>query len=112
MDRQPARAKIKRKRFSKKEKERLLERQRYKCNHCQQRLTEAREYDHIKPLFVGGRDSIFNLQVLCCNCHALKSKRDARQISKLSKYVIYCKQCQTRFSPWFGRHHCTNWKPL
>lgn len=37
---------------------------------------EAREVDHIVPLFRGGTDAIENLQPLCPECHADKGRSD------------------------------------
>ncbi|MBK9427248.1 MAG: HNH endonuclease [Gammaproteobacteria bacterium] len=37
---------------------------------------EAREVDHIVPLFRGGTDDPSNLQPLCAQCHADKSRAD------------------------------------
>lgn len=34
------------------------------------------QVDHIIPRWKGGTNRRSNLQTLCCNCHALKSKQD------------------------------------
>lgn len=39
-------------------------------------VREAREVDHVTPLHQGGTDSYDNLQALCHDCHAVKSRVD------------------------------------
>ncbi len=50
------------------------------CRHCAAavppRVTLAGEVDHIVPLSRGGSDAPENLQSLCRECHALKTRRD------------------------------------
>jgi len=41
-----------------------------------QRVTEATELDHIKPLHQGGTDTPDNRQGLCSDCHTEKSKTE------------------------------------
>lgn len=41
------------------------------------RWTEAREVDHVVPLWDGGTDALANLQGLCIACHAQKSAGEA-----------------------------------
>ena len=103
--------KIKRRHVSKRDKERILLRQRLRCNQCSSKLNTARELDHVTPLFVGGKDSTLNMQWLCCNCHCLKTKWDLSQVRYLTRYEKYCLQCKQIFSPWF-RHICPSWTPL
>lgn len=53
------------------------------CRHCAAaeppRVTAAQEVDHIVPLSQGGTDAPENLQSLCSDCHALKTRRDLGQ---------------------------------
>jgi 5-methylcytosine-specific restriction protein A len=43
------------------------------------RLTEAKEVDHIKPISEGGEAfDIGNLQSLCVSCHAKKSAKEGQ----------------------------------
>lgn len=35
--------------------------------------------DHVVPLALGGADDMKNMQVLCANCHAEKSRKEAKQ---------------------------------
>ncbi|WP_423804842.1 HNH endonuclease [Nereida ignava] len=53
-------------------------RQHWCCNHCKMGLPETAEMDHCRPLHAGGSNAIDNLQLLCPNCHALKTRRDRR----------------------------------
>ena len=46
------------------------------CISCGCTGTEI-EVDHISPLFVGGTDSLENLQVICKACHAEKTQLEA-----------------------------------
>jgi 5-methylcytosine-specific restriction protein A len=48
------------------------------CVRCLEKgkLTEATEWDHKKPLSQGGEESDINLQGLCHDCHAAKTKID------------------------------------
>lgn len=49
------------------------------CRAClkQGRVTLARDVDHIIPKAEGGTDQDTNLQALCKQCHADKSKAEA-----------------------------------
>ena len=52
------------------------------CELCMNddRLTEAKEIDHIKPISQGGEPfDIDNLQALCTSCHAKKSALEGRE---------------------------------
>lgn len=51
------------------------------CVSCEAngRTTAATEVDHIKPLHKGGTDDPDNLQGLCRDCHADKTRRDLGQ---------------------------------
>jgi len=57
--------------------------QQYKCNHCNDLLhPKSFDIDHIMPLFKGGQDNdLNNLQALCCNCHALKSRTEKQSLT-------------------------------
>ena len=46
----------------------------YKCNMCHMLLPPTFEVDHIKELWEGGQDEYSNLQALCPNCHAAKTR--------------------------------------
>jgi 5-methylcytosine-specific restriction endonuclease McrA len=50
-------------------------RQEYKCADCGELLhPRAMDIDHIVPLHAGGEDVAQNLQALCANCHAKKTR--------------------------------------
>jgi 5-methylcytosine-specific restriction protein A len=53
--------------------------QQFRCNVCRATLTEVSEVDHIRPLGSGGSHSQTNLQVLCPDCHARKSRNERRR---------------------------------
>jgi hypothetical protein len=48
-------------------------RQKWACALCHSLLPAVFHVDHVKPLAHGGLHTINNLQVLCPNCHAIKS---------------------------------------
>jgi 5-methylcytosine-specific restriction enzyme A len=51
------------------------------CVECDKRglTTAATEWDHIVPLWKGGRDEEGNLQGLCSSCHAKKTAAEAAE---------------------------------
>ncbi len=51
------------------------------CRACRAagRIRPATELDHIVPLFKGGTDDDANLQGLCADCHADKTREDLGQ---------------------------------
>ena len=53
------------------ERNRSLLEERPVCEKC--RCNPSAEVDHIKPLHLGGHDDVWNLQVLCIDCHAVKT---------------------------------------
>lgn len=68
---------------SRKHKWDIAYRQQYKCGVCQSLLhPKSFDIDHVVPLFRGGHDSLSNLQALCCNCHAVKSRTERSAILK------------------------------
>ena len=52
----------------------LAESQRWKCKVCKKLLPLAAQVDHVVPLCAGGKDDISNMQMLCANCHAEKTR--------------------------------------
>jgi len=43
------------------------------------------DFDHIKPLALGGKNELNNLQALCPGCHRLKTREDRYNISQKNK---------------------------
>ena len=61
----------------------LWEKQKGKCAICGKRLHPfAFHVDHKKPIALGGSNSIRNLQLLCPECHTLKTLEDRKKISR------------------------------
>lgn len=54
----------------------VMKRDNYLCVECarQGRSYPGCEVDHIKPLMLGGKDHLSNLQLLCKPCHKEKTK--------------------------------------
>ena len=59
----------------------------YKCNMCRILLPPTFEVDHIIELQDGGADVYENLQALCPNCHAKKSRANILRRDKAFKDV-------------------------
>ena len=57
----------------------LASKQRWKCKDCKKLLPMASQVDHIVPLRAGGADKMDNMQMLCANCHAEKSRKEAKE---------------------------------
>jgi len=51
----------------------------WKCKLCKKLLPLAAQVDHVIPLALGGLDDMRNMQMLCANCHAEKSRKEAKQ---------------------------------
>ncbi len=68
------------------EKMKVLERQNYKCAMCGKSLKRGVvHFDHKKPLALGGKDDLRNIQALCPECHHIKTKRDRHLIAKAGR---------------------------
>ena len=58
-------------------------RQKYQCAHCNELLApDAMDVDHVQELRDGGEDEMANLQALCTNCHAKKTRSHGRRKRK------------------------------
>ena len=69
--------------ISKSDIRKLWERQKGRCARCGKKLNpHAYHVDHKRPLALGGSNSIRNLQLLCPECHMLKTQEDRKKISK------------------------------
>lgn len=50
------------------------------CRECERTMSAALlRVDHVKPLSQGGKDEWGNLNVICTDCHNLKTAREARE---------------------------------
>lgn len=75
------------------DKEKILVRQRGKCagktcakEHGKKLPVNIRShFDHIKPLALGGRDTVSNIQALCANCHQKKTREDRKRLAIAKK---------------------------
>jgi len=65
---------------------RLFEAANGRCQQCTRKIGPGApfDYDHIKPLILGGEHRETNLQVLCKPCHAVKTKADTGAKSKVA----------------------------
>ena len=58
-------------------KDRILKRDMHTCQHCK-RVGGELELDHIVNVAVGGTDEDTNLQILCVDCHLIKTKSESK----------------------------------
>jgi 5-methylcytosine-specific restriction endonuclease McrA len=58
-------------------------RTKYQCNGCNTLLPPTFEVDHIIELRNGGEDVYENLQALCPNCHAVKTRANTLRRNKI-----------------------------
>ena len=87
-------------------KEIVANRQHNRCAACRQFLETTRQIDHIDPLWHGGSNNISNLQALCPNCHARKTRIESKCIPVLiNGHRKSCPLCNSIFSPYF-LHRC------
>lgn len=57
------------------------------CQKCHRAITEKLrgEFDHVIPLIIGAENRESNLQLLCNECHAGKTKLDVRLKAKVAR---------------------------
>lgn len=55
------------------DRKKILFDQKYICNFCDRILDPNHEFDHIIPLYCGGKNKYSNYQALCKECHQYKS---------------------------------------
>ncbi|PIN89134.1 hypothetical protein COU60_04690 [Candidatus Pacearchaeota archaeon CG10_big_fil_rev_8_21_14_0_10_34_76] len=76
------------------DKDKILQRQKGLCagKDCKKEHNGKRvpinirsNFDHVKPLALGGKDILSNLQALCPNCHQFKTREDRKMISLRKK---------------------------
>lgn len=66
--------------------QKVLERQNFRCAMCGKPLRGLHFHiDHKVPLAMGGSNSIRNLQALCPDCHAKKTREDRMKIARAKK---------------------------
>ena len=66
----------------------LSAKQRWKCAECKKLLPLAAQVDHVVPLCAGGDDNVQNMQVLCANCHAEKSRKEAKKGASIDRRIL------------------------
>lgn len=78
---------MKRRRFTSRVKESLLDQYNRECAGCSSSLVNRTfHWDHIIPLALGGDDTQDNLQPLCTACHKVKTgKKDIPAIAKAAR---------------------------
>ena len=52
--------------------------QKDQCNLCSNSLFYKGEFDHIQPVVIGGNSNQENCQLLCSNCHLLKTREEQK----------------------------------
>ena len=68
----------------------IHKRDRFECKHCQAKFMKTTkaglqlpmiwgEVDHIIPLFQGGTDDSYNMQLLCYDCHKVKTINERKK---------------------------------
>ena len=75
-----------------------------KCAHCRV-YTDIFDIDHIIPRSITKNNHPSNLQTLCPNCHARKTRREQIHIIRYKKYkhtrTPICWECKKHVSPYF-----------
>jgi hypothetical protein len=66
-------------------KRQLAYKQGYQCAQCQDLLSSTWCSDHIQPLHQGGSNHFDNFQILCPNCHALKTQHEMVVLAEKQK---------------------------
>ena len=93
----PTNGKTCRRHLPKQHRRNIIESQQNKCNTCSSELSDYYEIDHIIAMQFGGTDELNNLQALCCECHARKSRTENKkrqQIKDAIYAIIYGNQNQ------------------
>lgn len=84
----------------------ILKRQKHKCAVCSMFL-DVYDIDHIIPYRVYPVHKLNNLQALCPNCHARKTRKEQKYIQlfidcEKTKSYRYCWICKKVYSAYFG----------
>lgn len=75
------------------------------------------DIDHIVPYAVTGRHDADNLQAICCNCHAMKSRAEVKTIRlyqrlQRTRSTRMCWHCHVIYSAYFGHPRCPSAVPI
>jgi Zn finger protein HypA/HybF involved in hydrogenase expression len=90
----------------------LFEVQEGKCKKCHKELGRIYDVDHVIPFSISEDNSEGNLQLLCPNCHAEKSRGGERRRINIFKIAFknrqpHCWNCWKRVSPYFfSKYFC------
>jgi 5-methylcytosine-specific restriction endonuclease McrA len=81
---------VPRKALTDRERAKLIADSRQLCAHCQRRIRAGQVWhaDHIQALETGGTNDIENFQVLCVNCHSMKTSADHAKAAKIRSVAI------------------------
>ena len=87
-------------------KQTVLNRQNHKCKICSIFL-DVYDIDHIVPYRICQEHNVSNLQALCPNCHARKTRSEAIYLTKYirceeTKSYRFCWNCKQIVSSYFG----------
>lgn len=116
--------KIKRRKWTQYELLTLLHAHSYRCAYCRNLLPPEVEIDHIIPLSASRwreydertafrlANHTSNIQPLCPNCHAKKSRKEQSELKFIAKRYqaeYFCLECKQTSSKYF-HHHCQSVK--
>lgn len=73
----------------------VLSRQHWKCAICQSTLSDVFDIDHIVPWAISQSSEYRNLQALCVECHARKSRTEK---ARMDAFFItpFCWKCSSK----------------
>lgn len=71
-------------------KKKLAHKQNYLCNICNVCLPPSYQADHIIPHKISNDDSEENIQILCPNCHSVKTQREYSRILQVKSLMLKC----------------------
>ena len=97
---------------------RVLHRQNYKCALCNIPIFHFSnskyklfDIDHKIPFTFCQHNEEWNLQALCCDCHANKSRTELKTVRRIQEIMsrnkrnCYCFDCHIVFSSFFKSEH-------
>ena len=67
-------------------KKNIAFKQHYKCDDCKNMLPPTFQVDHITPFSLTADNSEKNLQILCANCHSIKTQKEYNRIILFKRY--------------------------